>query len=86
MNEEVFNDISIDLLEQDEYAKVDMDTTSNLDNDADLNMLTVEEVFDKYVWYHGPNYESYAKYINKLLDKLEDDIDEELVVKLRARF
>lgn len=86
MNEEVFNDISIDLLEQDEYAKVDMDTTSNLDNDVDLNMLTVEEVFDKYVWYYGPNYESYTKYINKLLDKLGNDIDDELVDKLRARF
>lgn len=86
MNEEIFNDISIDLLEQDEYAKVDMDTSTDFINDVDLDMLTVEEVYDKYIWYYGPNYESYVKYINKLLDKLENDIDEELVNKLRVRF
>ena len=86
MNDEIFNDISVDLLEEDEYAKLDMETTVNLENDINLDTMTVQEVYDKYIYYGSPNYSSYIRYINKLLNKLEDEIDETIMIKLRQRF
>lgn len=85
MNDEIFNDISLDLLEEDENIKVDMETTMKLDNDVDINTMTVEDVYEQYVVYNGPKYALYMRYIDKLLNKMETDIDEELIKTIKNK-
>lgn len=87
-NDELYNDVSLDLLEDNENAKIDNDINNETYNydDIKINTMTIEEVYDQYIVYGSPGYESYKEYLVKLMNKLEDDIDDVLMDKLRDRF
>ena len=84
-NDELYNDISLDLLEDNEYAKIDNDYNKETFNsdDVEINTMTVEDVYDQYMVYGSPNYELYKEYITKLMNKLSDDFDENIIDSLK---
>lgn len=84
-NDELYNDISLDLLEDNEYAKIDNDYNKETFNsdDVEINTMTVEDVYDQYMVYGSPNYELYKEYITKLMNKLSNDFDENIIDSLK---
>ena len=79
-NDELWNDISMDLLEEDENAKYN---TYNLNDDASINTMAIEEVYDKYMVYGSPYYNEYLEYYDNLMNELSHKLDSKTIKNLR---
>jgi hypothetical protein len=79
-NDELWNDISLDLLEEDENAKYNI---YNLSDDATINTMAIEEVYDKYMVYGSPYYNVYLEYYNNLMNELSYKLDSKTINNIR---
>lgn len=74
VTEENFNEISEDLLEENENTELRRDFT--------LNMHTIEEIYDKFMVYNAPNSDVYNAYINNILDRIKENFDNSVYRKI----
>lgn len=73
ITEEIFNEISIDNLEENENI--------NLTYDSNQNRITVEKIYDEMVYYSQNS--TYKNYINSIIDSFKEDFSEEDFKKIR---
>lgn len=74
VNDEQFNEISLDLLEDDENFETKPDD--------ELALKTVEEVYEEFIVYGARNEEIYVSYINKICKNLDKILDNSLSKKM----
>lgn len=73
ITEEIFNEISIDNLEENENL--------NLEYDSKQNKITVEKIYDEMVYYSQNS--TYKNYLNSIMDLFKEDFSEEDFKKIQ---